>query len=222
MAADEKRLNEDESGPADTRLERIAGKLLDHGRDPYRHDPKEDPSYFVQLQTPEGRREIWGRDLERAVAQSLTQPHVGDEVILQRLGRQMVTVKRREKDGEGTLREREVEVFRNRWRIEKQAFFEERAAAADVVRDVTVTPQDAVREHPQLAGTYLSLRAAELAARALRDPEDQRRFVSQVRRVLADEIQQGEPLQPVRLRERAVRAAPRERVPSDLEAARSQ
>ena len=25
-------------------LERIAGKLLDHGRDAYRHDPEEDPS----------------------------------------------------------------------------------------------------------------------------------------------------------------------------------
>ena len=35
--------------------ERIVGKLLDHGRDAYRHDPDEDPSYFVRLQTREGR-----------------------------------------------------------------------------------------------------------------------------------------------------------------------
>ena len=35
-----------------------------------------------------------------------------------------------------------------------------------------------VREHPELAGTYLSLRAAELASRALRDPQDQQRFVA--------------------------------------------
>jgi hypothetical protein len=63
-----------------------------------------------------------------------------------------------------------------------------------------------VREHPELAGTYLNLRAAELASRALRDPQDRRRFVWQVRSALADDIERGEALQPVRLRERAKEA----------------
>jgi len=44
--------------------------------------------------------------------------------------------------------------------------------------------------------------AAELASRALRDPQDQRRFVWQVRSALADDIERGEALQPVRLCER--------------------
>ena len=48
----------------------------------------------------------------------------------------------------------------------------------------------------------LNLRAAELAAQRLRDPQDQKRFVSQVRTAVADAIEHGEPLQPVRLRER--------------------
>ena len=65
-------------------------------------------------------------------------------------------------------------------------------------------PREAVRQHPELAGTYLNLRAAELAARGLRDPEDQRRLVAQVRRALAPDIEQGEPLQPVRLRGRTL------------------
>ena len=195
--------------------ERIAGKLLDHGRDAYRHDPNEEPSYFVQLETREGRREIWGKDLERAVARSLTQPQVGDEVILQRTGRDTVTVKRQVRGQDGALAERDAQAFRNRWQIEKETFFAARAAAADVVRDAQIAPQDAVRQHPELAGTYLSLRAAELAARRLRDPEDQRRFVSQVRRTLADEIERGEPLQPVRLRERG----PRDRNPREVERA---
>ena len=67
-----------------------------------------------------------------------------------------------------------------------------------------------MRRHPELAGTYLNLRAAELASRALRDPEDQRRFVAQVRSALADDIERGEPLQPVRLRERGVTKSARE------------
>jgi len=185
--------------------ESIAGRLLDHGRDAYRHDPDEDPSYFVRLKTRDGVREIWGKDIERAVTKSLTQPQIGDEVVLQRTGREAVTVKRQERDAEGQSRRKDVAVYRNRWVIEKQSFFEARAAAALIVRNEHVGAREAVREHPELAGTYLNLRAAELASKALRDREDQRRFVAQVRSALADDIERGEPLQPVRMRERTER-----------------
>jgi hypothetical protein len=47
----------------------------------------------------------------------------------------------------------------------------------------------------------LQLHAAELAAKTIRDPQDQRRFVDSVRRALADSIARGEPLSPVRLKE---------------------
>jgi putative DNA primase/helicase len=189
--------------------ERIAGRLLDHGRDAYRHDPNEDPSYFVRLRTQDGVREIWGKDIERAVTKSLTQPQIGDQVVLQRTGRDAVTVKRQEREPEGQFRSKDVEVFRNRWVIEKQSFFEARAAAAQTVRDEGIAAREAVREHPELAGTYLNLKAAELASRTLRDPQDRRRFVSQVRTALAHDIERGEPLQPVRLRERAQEAKDR-------------
>jgi hypothetical protein len=187
--------------------ERIAGKLLDHGPDTYRHDPNEEGSYFVRLGVPGGYREVWGKDIERAITKSLTQPQVGDDVILQRTGRDAVTVKRPERGADGQASLKDVAVFRNRWVIEKAGFFEARAEAAQLVRNETIGPRDAVRNHPELAGTYLNLRAAELASRALRDPEDQRRFVAQVRGALADDIERGEPLQPVRLRERAQRKA---------------
>jgi hypothetical protein len=74
-----------------------------------------------------------------------------------------------------------------------------------------------VRKHPELARTYLSLRAAELAARGLRDSQDQRRFMAQVRRVLADDIERGEALQPVGLRERAAPKAAKDRRPLSRE-----
>jgi hypothetical protein len=41
----------------------------------------------VRLQTQDGTREIWEKDIERAVARSLTQPQIGDNVVLQRTGR---------------------------------------------------------------------------------------------------------------------------------------
>jgi len=185
--------------------ERIVGRLLDHGRDAYRHDPQEEMSYFVRVQTREGNREIWGKDLERAMTKSLTQPQIGDEIALQKTGREVVTVKRQERDAEGQLKERSVETHRNQWVIEKSSFFAERAAAAHVVRDPTIDARFAVRARPELAGTYLNLKAAELASQALRDQEDQKRFVAQVRAALADDIERGQPLQPVRLRERGKR-----------------
>lgn len=183
--------------------ERIAGKLLDHGHDTYRHDPHEEPSYFVRIQTGEGKREIWGRDLERAMTKSLTQPQIGDEITLQRTGQEPVTVKRHERDPSGrVVKEKDFSTYRNRWVIERSEFFEARAAAAGTLRDPSIAPQRAVRQHPELAGTYLNLKAAEIAARAIRDPEDQRRFVSLVRGALADQVERGEALQPVRLRDR--------------------
>jgi hypothetical protein len=67
-----------------------------------------------------------------------------------------------------------------------------------------------------LAGTYLTLRAAELAPQALRDPQDRRQFVAQVRGALAEDIERGEPLQPVRLRDRGARAREKPRRSDDL------
>jgi hypothetical protein len=192
--------------PRPSAEERYVGRLLDHGKDTYLHDPDAEPSYFVRLGIPGGYREVWGKDIERAVAKSLTQPELGDEVVLQRTGRDPVTVKRAERDAQGQIKHREVEAYRNRWVLEKREFFEQRAAAAHLVRDEAIRVQDAVQQHPELAGTYLNLRAAELAAQRLRDPQDQKRFVSQVRIAVADAIERGEPLQPVRLRERAKRS----------------
>jgi hypothetical protein len=207
-------------GTAEATRARIAGKLLDHGRDTYRHDPNEEPSYFVRLQTRDGTREIWGKDIERAVASSLTQPQLGDQVILQRTGRDAVTVKRQERGSDGQLNEKALEVFRNRWVIEKEEFFEQRTAAARVIRNEAIGAREAVRAHPELAGTYLNLRAAELASQRLRDPEDQRRFLAHVRAALADHIERGEPLQPVRLRERRTSPISKDRASPAVEQAR--
>ena len=64
-----------------------------------------------------------------------------------------------------------------------------RATSSSLSSNEPVAPRDAVRQHAEFAGTYLNLRAAELAARALRDPDDQRRFVAQVRCALAQDIE---------------------------------
>lgn len=177
--------------------EPLRGRLVDHGRATYRHDPKEPMSYYVRIETPRGDREIWGVDLERAFRESLSRPTIGDEVTARSYGRDPVTV---------TTAEGDLATHRNRWIIERADFLAERAAAARVFRDSAIKAAEAVKEHPELQGSYLQLQAAKLGAeRDIRDPEDQTRFVARARAAIADAIERGEPLEPVRLRVRSAK-----------------
>jgi len=117
--------------------------------------------------------------------------------------RQEAVKVRTQKRGEaGELVERDLATHRNRWILEKRTFFEARADAARTVRDTSIDPKQAVKNHPELVGTYLQVHAAELAAKQFRDPQDRGHFVQKVRAALADAVARGEPLPAVRLRER--------------------
>jgi hypothetical protein len=204
----------------DPRDGRVDGRLIDHGPAPYLHRPGEPASYFVVVETIRGPRTVWGRDLERAIRESLTQPKAGDEVRLQVVAREPVTVKRFERAEDGrALEVRTGTAQRNRWVAETPAFFEERAASARTLRDPAVTPQRGVRERPELTGSYLVLKGAEeVANRKIRDPQDRAKFVALVRGALADAIERGDPLPAVRLRERS--ASPERRAERDVERTR--
>jgi Large polyvalent protein-associated domain 7 len=200
----------------------ITGRLIDHGRATYHHDPHEPVSYFVKVETPRGERTLWGVDFERAFRQSLTKPEIGDYIGLRAVRQEAVTVKTREHDSDGkVLNEKDLTTHRNRWIVEKESFYEIRAAAAQMVRDPKIDARKGVREHPELAGTYLYLKGAkEVAQRRIRDPEDQRKFVATVRNALADAVARGEPLPPVRLRNRtADRASTRSTRSAERESA---
>ena len=187
----------------------ITGRLIDHGVAAYRHDPHEPISYFVKIETPQGEREIWGVDLKRALKESLTQPKVGDEIALRAVRRDTVTVRDTERDAEGkVVGQKPLGTHRNRWIVEKREFFAERAAAARTLLDPGIDPKQAARRHPELVGTYLQMHAAQIAARHLRDPQDREKFVSLVRTTLADAVARGEPLPPVRLKEKAPALTP--------------
>ncbi|MFT3906785.1 MAG: hypothetical protein QM718_10815 [Steroidobacteraceae bacterium] len=187
----------------------IVGRLLAHGAAPFQQDPHESMSYFAKIQTPKGERVVWGVDLERAFAESLTRPQVGDEIGLRFVDRRQVTVKTAKRDGAGkVVGETDLDTHRNRWVVEKREFFERRTAAAEAVRDTQVDPHEAVKNHPELVGTYLQIRAAELAAKNIKDPKDRERFVATVRSALADSVARGEPPARVKMRERTVSRPP--------------
>jgi hypothetical protein len=185
--------------PPPTAADRIyRGRLVDHGIDRYQFDPRNEESYFVILDTPDrGEQLIWGKDLQRALEQSLSKPQAGQEIVVRQLGAKPVTVSRPVRDPEGqVITQTQVKTHLNRWLVETEEFLREREKLADVVRDVGIDPQRAVAQHPELAGTYSELHAARLVAlhQNYRHPADLERFVNRTREAIAQEIERGEPL----------------------------
>lgn len=195
---------ERDAAPRVGRGELITGRLIDHGPARYLHDSQQSESYFVRMEVGGRDREIWGVDLERAFRESLTRPASGEMIGLRAVGRERVTIR----GAAGESEQNEKTAHRNRWIVEQRDFFASRARAARTFRDEKIEPREAVQRYPELAGSYLQLRAAELTAQRMRDAEDQRRFLAMIRGALAESIARGEPLAPVRLREpTAIRTA---------------
>ena len=180
----------------------IVGRLLDHGPSKYAHDPKEPMSYFVRIETERGEREIWGVDLERAFRNSLSTPGIGDEIALRAVGKAPVTVLAAKRDEQGRDIGREaIATHRNQWIVERTSFLDDRRKLADIVRDTSISPADAIKRHPELEGSYLQLQMGRaLAERQYTSQEHREQFVGHLREHLARRIEIGQPLEPVHLR----------------------
>ncbi|MFL6605767.1 MAG: LPD7 domain-containing protein [Steroidobacteraceae bacterium] len=209
----------DANAPARKPKRVLYGTLLSHGAENFQFNPQEDMSYYVKLRTDRGEDTVlWGKDLERALRDSKSQPKAGDRVGISHAGQEPVTVPKKERDNTGrVLREYELKTHRNEWVIETETFFRERAQLAELVRDRAIDAKRAVDLNPALAGTYVALRGAELYAKKnFQDPHEQNRFVETIRRSLARDIKRGSPLYTPALRDReAQRSA--ERAPSTPE-----
>lgn len=161
-------------------------------------------SYFATLETRDDEyKTVWGKDLERAIRESLSGVKRKDRVVIQHAGEKAVTVKRHSVDDDGNRRiTEEVQAYRNRWIVETQELMKERAEFARVIRDRNITPQEAVRRHPSLAGVYLNIQAAHAVAKDDYKSESARRaFVDRVRNEIAEEVAKGEKLPVAQLRE---------------------
>lgn len=181
------------------------GTLVAHGPENFNFNPNEDISYYVKLKADSGREKIlWGKDLQRAIRESKSQPKVGDRIGVSHAGQESVTVPKKERDGEGrVLREYELKTHRNEWTVESDSFFRERAKLAEIVRDGSIDAKRAIDHSPSLAGTYVTLKGAELFAKKnFEDPHQQGRFVETIRRTLAREIKSGAPLYAPAMRDR--------------------
>ncbi len=96
----------------------VVGTVIDHGLDHYNHDVQKAKSYFVQVATDRGEREIWSVDLARTFEQGKVQR--GDAVALVQQAHELVTVKVPVQDGSGTsIGTTSQPVTRNRWEVIK-------------------------------------------------------------------------------------------------------
>lgn len=97
---------------------RYAGELREHGSAPYLHNRARSDSYYVVFRDPAGvDQAVWGVDLERAVRESGA--GVGQQVVLENLGKRLVTVRVPDFDGEGNVvGEEEKDVYRNTWQVD--------------------------------------------------------------------------------------------------------
>lgn len=177
---------------------RISGELIDHGPAPYQFREKEKPSYFVRLRTTEGNeRVIWGKDLQRALAEATPEMTVpGAQIALTPVAREQVTVSSRETDADGRLLPtRELRAHRNRWQVDQVGEESARSRAARLFRENrTVAPAD-LRSQPELTEAFRQVRAAEqFSAARIRDADQRARFVDLVREALARRLANGEPL----------------------------
>jgi hypothetical protein len=174
----------------------VLGELVRHGRAPYTFQPNGEPSYFVTLKTERGERTLWSRGLERALAESRTQPQAGESVGVRENGINPVTVITRQRNARGeVVSVNRVDTPRGHWIIERRDWFDERAIAAEALRDAGISRREAIRNHPELLGAYWALDSASKVAEArIKNPVSRERFVALVRESLAHAIERGEPI----------------------------
>jgi hypothetical protein len=180
------------------------GRLLEHGPAKHLFHPKGQVSYFVRIDTARGERVFWSPQLKSAMAQSQTQPQIGDEIGVRENSIQPVTVIAHVRDADGNVTERRLDSARVHWRIEKRTFFDERMLAAETLRNDRIHPREAVRNYPDLLPAYLILDSArKVAQRDIAAVANRERFLKLVRETVAHALERGEPLPSIALRNRS-------------------
>ncbi|WP_321807380.1 LPD7 domain-containing protein [Burkholderia sp. BCC1993] len=128
--------NDEVDGPR-----RYVGELREHGGAPYQHNPARSASYYVVFRDETGIDQVvWGVDLERALREANAQ--IGQQVMLENLGKHLVTVRVPILNDEGrVIGEDEKDVYRNTWQVEVV----QRGRDASVARQSDDPPGDEKR-----------------------------------------------------------------------------
>ncbi|MBD9667153.1 hypothetical protein IB278_24560 [Variovorax sp. VRV01] len=185
--------------PQDRRFERggprspVRGMLVAAAAAPYQFDPAQRMSFYVTVRAETGARTIWGTDLERALAESASQPRVGDQVVLTRGGTRPVNLRVAARNAEGELvGEKKIVAQRARWSIETSDHLRAMEQHAMRIRTGELLSDAARGLDPELSTAAADLKLAEqYAQRVTRDPFSQQRLVALIRERIAEALLQG-------------------------------
>lgn len=161
----------------------LAGRVLAHGAAHYQHDERNDESYFVRLETANGKeREVWGKDLKRAMRDA--NADVGDNVTLKRTGQEQVVVKEAVRDDKGAVvGTRAKDAVLNGWSVEKARDFR------------TLDQAHSLAKHPDLLGAHATM-ATTVKALANKYPNMAGKIEERFREGLAQRIERNETITP--------------------------
>lgn len=171
----------------------VKGVLVAAAAAPYKFDPAERMSFYVMVRTEVGDRTIWGADLERALAESASQPRLGEQVVLTQHGTNPVNVRVPTRNDAGELTgEKRILAQRARWSIETPRHMHDLQRQARLLRHGEVFAEDALDRHPGLATAAASMKLAEqYAQRVTADEPSQERLLQAIRDRLAAAVEQG-------------------------------
>jgi putative DNA primase/helicase len=174
----------------DEPVNRLTGKLVDHGKAPYQHDKDNRESYFVTLENSDGNESTtWGVDLERAVSESGAKQ--GDQIELENHGRQPVTIDRPVKDEKGNvIRTEKVNTHRNQWEVNAEALRNEKEDLAQLARD-----------KPGLINEIAAIKMGGKVSRNFSCEADRQRFMDRVRERVADNYLKGKETAAIKVKE---------------------
>jgi len=172
----------------------VYGKLLEHGEAPYQFDRRNDPSYFVKLEGPDGRTRVWwGLGLQAALRDSQTQAAIGDPVGIREVGQRSVLVSGRRVDPQsGEVIEIKTPAQRKEWAVEKAAYF---ADPERLARDVQARREKAHAAHTRFE-SFIDRPAGDRAAAVggeARAVAAQREQAARNARTTRDELQRRSP-----------------------------
>jgi Large polyvalent protein-associated domain 7 len=171
----------------------IRGTLMSAAAASYWFDPAQRMSFYVTVRTEAGDRTVWGADLERALAESASQPRIGDEVVLTRHGTRPVNIRVAARDADGELvGEKKIPAQRARWSVETSDHRRAMERRASQVRTGELLSEPDGARDPELAEAAANLRLAEQYARRVTGDEASRQQLLQlIREQMAEALAQG-------------------------------
>lgn len=171
----------------------IVGVLVAAAAAPYRFDPQQRMSFYIMVRTEVGDRTVWGTDLERALAESASQPRIGTAVVLIHQGTTSVDVRVPDRNEAGELvGEKKIVAQRARWSIETIDHLRSLQQTSDLFRSGQDMPPASLEAQPNLAAATAGARLAQqYAQRVTTDAPSQQRLVRAIRDRLAEALAQG-------------------------------